>query len=153
MDEFVPLGRLLRDETTSEIAEIVAEPAAVPPPAELCATLAEVRRFRAALADALDLALETLLCDIAADVVARELNLDAADLAAIAERALRRFDGEDPLRLRVHADDVERVTGFGLAVVADASLRRGDLAIDLRSGSVDLTLGARLEAALLGTAK
>lgn len=106
--------------------------------------LAAVRRFRAALCDALDAALDELRRAIARDVLARELRLAPADVAAIAAGALERYAGERPLRLRVHPDDAAALATGDLNVVADAGLRRGDVAIDLHAGTIDATLGARL---------
>lgn len=124
-----------------------------PPPVRVepcpCAgALSEVRRFHAALADALDVALEGLLRDVACDVLARELSLAPADVAAIAARAVTRYASESPLRIRVHPEELFRLNGMEVPVVADSELRRGDVALDLQCGTIDAGLGARLLCAL-----
>lgn len=155
-DRFVPLAAFVRPPATADPIE--------PPPrvacgdagrdagsegaAELAETIGDIRRFRAALADALDAAVETLLLDIAAGVLARELRLAPCDLAAIVTRALERFGESEPLLIRVHPQELAAIGGCGAPVVADEGLRRGDACIDLRSGTIDATLGARLVALL-----
>lgn len=107
----------------------------------------DVRLFRARVIEATEAAVETLLEDIAADVLARELRLEPADIETIVNRALERFAAEEPLRVRVHAEDAVRIR-CGVPVVADARLRRGDAVIELRSGSLDVSLGVRLDSIL-----
>jgi len=131
----------------SEAKSAATECAGLAPP-DLDEALAEVRRFRAALADALDAQLSQLVCDVACEVLGRDLQLAAADVAAIARDALERFAADVPLRLRAHPHDAGSLASLELPVVADAALRRGDLAIELRSGTIDASLGARLEALL-----
>ena len=109
---------------------------------------AAVRRFHAALADALDAALDGLLRAVARDVLGRELALAPADVAVIADAALKRYAADFPVRLRAHPDDVTLLAGLNLAVTADRELRRGDVAIDVRSGTIDASLDARLERVL-----
>jgi len=107
-------------------------------------TLAAVRRFHAALADALELALERMLSDVACDVLARELRLAPAEIATIAARALDEAANEVPVSVRAHPDETHRLTDLGVPVIADSALRRGDVALDVQSGSIDVSLGARL---------
>lgn len=151
-DAFVPLETLLRTTIASlpdSPATRAVDDADAPDRACRCdGEFAAVRRFRAALADALETALDILLRDIACDVLARELALAPADLAAIATAALERYGAEAPLRVRAHPDDVAALEGVAVSVAADAGLRRGDLAIDLRTGTIDASLGARLACAL-----
>jgi flagellar biosynthesis/type III secretory pathway protein FliH len=109
---------------------------------------ADVRRFRAAIADALDLAVETLLREIAADVLARELRIEPANLRLIVDRACALLAREEPFAVRVHPAEAGSLEGCGLCIVGDAALRRGDAILELRSGTVDVSLGARLEAVL-----
>ena len=66
--------------------------------------LADIRRFRAALADALDVRIE-VAADIAAGVLARELRLAPADLRAIVARELA-LAGEPPV---THSRPSERM--------------------------------------------
>lgn len=107
----------------------------------------DVRLFRARVIEAVEAAVETLVTDIAADVLGRELQLEPADIEAIVDRALQRFAAEEPLRVRVHAEDVDRVN-CGLPVVPDARLHRGDALIELRNGSIDASFGVRLSSLL-----
>ena len=105
----------------------------------------DVRLFHARIIEAVEGTIETLVTDIAADVLGRELLLEPVDVEAIVDRALQRFAAEEPLRVRVHAQDVDRLK-CGVPVVADTQLRPGDAIIDLRTGSVDASLGVRLAA-------
>ncbi|HVA34207.1 MAG TPA: FliH/SctL family protein [Candidatus Baltobacteraceae bacterium] len=155
--EFVPLAAFLRP-----IAQVdhVPEPDpldSVDPPddveaacegGELTEVLSQIRRFRASLADALEVAVERLVRDVAADVLARELALRPADVAEIVAAARRRYAADEPLRMCVHPDERERLHGVDIDVVGDARLRRGDVVIELRSGTIDASLGVRLEAVL-----
>lgn len=157
-DGFVPLEaffrRPARDEREPAPASANApECESTDPPGETAAVemsdaLAAVRRFHAAIADAVDAAVDDLLRDIACDVLARELALAPADLAAIVAAALERFAADSPLSLRAHPDDIAALDGFEFAAIADPNLRRGDVAIDVRSGTIDAGLGARLECLL-----
>lgn len=109
--------------------------------------LREVRLFYARVIEAVEAAVETLLEDLAADVLGRELLLGPVDIEAIVDRALQRFASEEPLRVRVHPEDRSRVK-CGIPVVADGDLRPGDAIVELRSGSIDASFGARLAALL-----
>jgi flagellar biosynthesis/type III secretory pathway protein FliH len=114
-----------------------------------CAALSDVRRFRAALYDALEVALGVLLREIAIDVVGRELALEPCNIERIVERARERYRFEEPLSVRVHPSDLERLPApYRKMAVADESLRSGDLMLCVRSGTIDATLGARLERVL-----
>jgi flagellar biosynthesis/type III secretory pathway protein FliH len=107
----------------------------------------EVRLFGARVAEALDSAVEQMLCDVASDVLGRELVLTPADVERIVDRALRRYAAEEPLRVRVHPDDAAKLQ-CGVPVLADAQLRRGDAIVELRDGFIDASLGVRLDAVL-----
>jgi flagellar biosynthesis/type III secretory pathway protein FliH len=153
-DTFVSLAEYLRGPVPTPPEPVVAgadesgfetSPHAENPADE--EALAEIRRFRAALADALDVRIERLLGDIAAGVLARELHLAPADLRAIVARELA-LAGEPPVTLYAHPDECERLRGFAGGVVADPALLRGDVRIEVRSGTIVATLGARLERAL-----
>ena len=109
--------------------------------------LREVRLFYAHIIEAVEAAVETLLEDIAADVLGRELLLGPVDIEAVVDRALQRFASEEPLRVRVHPEERSRVK-CGIPVVADDDLRPGDAIVELRSGSIDASFGARLAALL-----
>ncbi len=104
----------------------------------------EAKRFRAALADAVEACLGELLTDIAGDILARELVLAPCDLHAIVGRAIARY-GADPVGIRVHPEDAPLFDTMDVRIVSDGSLRRGDAVIETRSGSIDASLGVRLE--------
>ena len=135
--------------------EIIEQPLAQAEPAESDGDeinlQREMRLFRARIIEATEAAVETLVADIAADVLARELLLAPADIEAIVDRALRRFLEDEPLRVRVHADDAPKLE-CGVPLVADDTLRRGDAVIELRTGTIDARLGVRLASLLQATA-
>jgi flagellar biosynthesis/type III secretory pathway protein FliH len=110
--------------------------------------LAAARRFHAALADALDAALDALVRKIAREVLGRDLALAPVDIAAIASSVLYRYAAESPVCLRAHPDQINQLAGLGLGVVADPKLGRGDIIVELRSGTIDARLAARLECVL-----
>jgi flagellar biosynthesis/type III secretory pathway protein FliH len=150
-DGFVPLDRALRPApeppaASGDVATTVVSPDAAGPDIEEAA--AEARRFRAALADALALSLERLVRDVACDVLARELVLAPPDVAAIAAHALERYLDDGPLQLRVHPDDRDACAALDVPLVTDERLRAGDVVLDVRCGSIDASLGARLETVL-----
>jgi flagellar biosynthesis/type III secretory pathway protein FliH len=109
--------------------------------------LRDVRLFHARVIEAVEAAVETLVGDIAAEVLGRELALAPADIESIVDRTLERFAAEEPVRVRVHAGEAERLR-CTLPVVIDPQLRPGDAAIDVRTGSIDASLGVRLESAI-----
>ncbi|HET9096143.1 MAG TPA: FliH/SctL family protein [Candidatus Baltobacteraceae bacterium] len=138
------------DEPAFEIVEELLEPAdddaGDPRSGEEELELArDVRLFHARVIEAVEAAVETLVADIAADILGRELRLEPVDIEQIVDRALQRFAAEEPLRVRVHADDAGRLN-CGLPVAADMRLRPGDAVIELRNGSADASLGVRLAA-------
>lgn len=139
----VPAADFATGDGAGEESEKIA-----PPPSPRDDALADARRFRAALAEALDAALTELLRDVSCEVLGRELQLAPADVSAIACDALKRYDADVPLRLRAHPDDAPRLEALELPIILDAALRRGDVTIELRSGTIDASLGARLEALL-----
>lgn len=148
-DRFIPLRDLLCDASEPEIEPVET----VPAPAEETIPLAreavgDVRRFRAAVRDAVDVTVRSVLCDVAAGVLARELTLAPANLEAIVEHACERHLAEGVVRVRVHPDEASQIAGTALDVVADASLRRGDVLLEARSGTIDVSLGARLAGVL-----
>jgi hypothetical protein len=109
--------------------------------------LADIRCFRARLADAFDARLDRLLRDLACEVLARELR-----------RLLQDFREEECITVRVHPDDLSAFSEFDvgtldrgkldLQLVGDAGTRRGDAFVELRDGSIDARLGVRLETVL-----
>ena len=152
-EDFTPLDAFLRPPIDSEPACVETE-AAVPvceaTPPDLREAIAEVKRFRAAVADAVDVAVDALLCDIAASVLARELEVAPANLREIVARACRRHANEPAVRVRAHPDEIAQLAESGNDTVADRALRRGDALLEVRAGTIDLTLGARLAAVLSG---
>jgi flagellar biosynthesis/type III secretory pathway protein FliH len=152
-EEFVRLADYLRTEGNS--VEVVAqspEPACEhsSKPTETDEALRAARIFRAALSEALDVALRDLLVRIGRDVLARELQLAPADVGAIVRAARGRSRDGEVLAVRVHPAELDALASCEIATVPDASLARGDVVLELRSGTIDVSLPARLEAAVLG---
>ena len=156
---FIPLARFLSPPPPEPVAlPLPAPPAAGEPLApssqpaesftEYAATFGAVRRFRAALADALGVAVQQLLAEIAENVLARELTLAGADVAAVVAKTRERFANERVLTVRVHPRDRDALCGLEIDVVLDESLAPGDVMAELRSGTIDLRLRTRLENAL-----
>ncbi|MFY9738744.1 MAG: FliH/SctL family protein [Candidatus Cybelea sp.] len=146
---FIPLARFL----SPPLPEPAGEPLApslqqVESVGEYAATFGALRRFRAALADALDVAVQQLLAEIAENVLARELRLAGADIAAVVAKARERFFNERILTVRVHPRDRNALGSLEIDAVVDESLAPGDVIAELRSGTIDLRLRARLENAL-----
>ncbi len=108
----------------------------------------DVRLFFAALADALDAVRSDLLRDLSVEVLGRELALEEVDVARIAQRLLEQFERDEPLTMYAHADDVKALGDCGVPVHAAEGLRRGDVRLELRYGSIDASLGARLASVL-----
>ena len=155
MPEFVTLAAWLRPETPAiDVPAQADEPVAQAPPAPLPShedadeAMFEVgsraRRFRAMLDDVLERTLAELLRDIAAEVIGRELHCAPADVQRIVQRALERAADEHPVAVRVHPSQLERLQ-LDLPLIADERLRRDDVRIELRSGTIDASLGVRLE--------
>ncbi|MBV8638441.1 MAG: hypothetical protein JO322_10170 [Candidatus Eremiobacteraeota bacterium] len=159
LDGFVPMRAWLeRGDDSAPVPDTGAELDREPEPFvepqlpnsfedEIDVAIGEARRFRAALADALDACVEELLRDVAGDVLARELRLAPCDVRAIVERAVERY-GVDPLCIRVNSADARAFEATGEKVVVDDRVRGGDVFIDIRQGSIDASLGARLERVL-----
>ncbi len=115
---------------------------------QFAATFGAIRRFRAALVDALDVAVQQLLAEIAENVLARELTVAGADVAAIVAKTRERFSSERVLRVRVHPRDRRALDSLEIDSVLDERLVPGDVIAELHSGTIDLRLRARLESAL-----
>lgn len=151
-DRFVALAELLLAPPPGAPLEAPPEPvplpAAVAAPADVGDAVRDARLFRARLADAFDHALATLLRELAADVLARELHLAPADVAAIARRLVQEHSAAGPVRVRVSAEDA--AIPCDLPVVADPALRAGDAMLECPSGTIDARLGVRLADVLDG---
>jgi Flagellar assembly protein FliH len=106
--------------------------------------IGEVKRFRAALEDAVACRLDELLRDIASDVLARELALAPCDVRAIVAQTLARHS-TDAVRVRVNPHEVAIAEPAGIPVVADEALRAGDAVIETRCGTIDASFGVRLD--------
>ncbi len=114
---------------------------------ETAALLSGVRLFKAAVAEGVDHAVRQICADLAAEVLARELQITSVDIDAIVQRLSARFFNDDPLRVRLHPSEATLVN-CGLPVVADGALLPGDAVLELRSGSIEATLGVRLQSIL-----
>jgi flagellar biosynthesis/type III secretory pathway protein FliH len=158
-DGFVSLASFLRPVVVEPVVQSLPVSSSASAPDETIAragileaeydeNLCAARRFQAALADALEVAVARLLREIANDVLARELRLASADVASVVAHALARFEGEKVLSLRVHPSELGTLRELDLEKIADESLAPGDAVIELHSGTIDLRLSARLEAAL-----
>jgi len=146
-DRFMPLREFVFRASAEPVVQAEEPVAAVEVDETLLQTrdaLGEIRRFHAAVRDAVDAAVNTLLCDIAADVLARELELAPANIEAILSRACARYAREEIVRVRVHPDEATQVSYTGVAVIADSDVRRGDVMLEVCSGTIDVSLGARL---------
>ncbi len=157
-EAFVPLAAYLRgglrtreelqEVTMPEAAESREAPHDVAAEAALGALFAQIRRTRAALEDACEARIERFLCDLGATILGRELRLAPADVGAIVNDALAELRCDLPLGVRVHPDDLPALHACELTAIPDATLRRGDVTIDVRHGSIDVSLGARFDALL-----
>lgn len=124
--EFKSLATILRE--LREVREAPSPPAAISPLiAEIEAAEPEDRFFAARLAERLETAVARLLHEIAAEVLGRELLLAPVEIDAIVTR----------LRDRYLADD--RV----IEATPD-----GDVVFSCAAGTIDASLGRRLEAAI-----
>jgi flagellar biosynthesis/type III secretory pathway protein FliH len=142
--EFRALGSLLLERARPDV--VVETPTFdVDPPA--CDPNGEIRLFHAHVKEAVESAVQRLLNDIAADVLGRELLLAPAEIDAIVDRALRLFESECPVRVRLNAEDAAAAK-LALPIAVDRELRRGDAVIELECGSVDASLGVRLATVL-----
>jgi flagellar biosynthesis/type III secretory pathway protein FliH len=148
-ETFVPLEVFLKPSPPAPQPQASAAPATEPlVPEELEATMRAARRFRAALSDALDAALASLLRAIADEVLARELQLEPAAIRLIVASVLDRAAGEHVVAIRVHPSDHDAVASLGVRTIADRALTSGDCRIELRSGTIESSLLVRLETVL-----
>ena len=130
------------------------EPASAPQPAPSVSVheaeaLGAARRFRAGVRDALDVAVAQSLQRVARDVLGRELQLAPADVSAIVNAALEASHAENVLAIRANPADLDALRAFDLELIGDEALRPGDIELVLRSGTIDLRLASRLNAALV----
>jgi flagellar biosynthesis/type III secretory pathway protein FliH len=160
---FVPLARFLRPPPPEPLVSSLPQAPAAGERLAPCshseetftqyaATLGSIRRFRAALADALDVAVQRLLAEIAENVLARELTVAGADVAAVVAKTREQFSSERVLTVRVHPRDRNALGSLEIDSILDETLVPGDIIAELRSGTIDLRLRARLESALAACA-
>jgi flagellar assembly protein FliH len=150
---FVPFAQLLAPPPPLAAAADAPPPVPDGPAATPAGAVAErdVRLFRARLADAFDVARDSLAREFAYAVLGRELMLAPPDLAALAERILAEHPDARPLRLRVAPGDAAVLgarAGALPPLVADAALAPGDAIVEFAAGSIDARLGVRLAAVL-----
>jgi len=153
-DRFIGLREFAAKAVTreEEPVEAVAEPPAIEVQPDIRAAAADARRFRAAVLDAVEVTVRAVLCDVAAEVLARELQLAPVNLDAIVARACARYANEGIVRVRVHPEEAAQLETRDVEIVRDSGLRRGDAVLEVRSGTIDVTLGARLDDVLDGLA-
>ena len=108
------------------------------------AVLHDIETFRAYAIETIERSLERLLMSMAEEVLGRELILAPADVSEIVRRALRRYDREGPIRVRVSAADLGNVQ-TDLPVVVDNDLKAGDLLVEVRDGMLDARMDVRLD--------
>jgi len=106
---------------------------------ELVAALRDARLFRARLGDAFDDARSRLVRELAAGVLARELQLAPCDLDALVQRVL-----VDAPVVRVRAAPCDVAAIRGVPVVADPELARATPSSSSAGGALDARLGVRL---------
>ena len=107
-----------------------------------------MRRFRAAVADALEVAVQQLLAEIAENVLARELELGSRRCGRHRGKDARAGQGRKIVAVRIHPRDREALGELAVDAVLDDTLVPGDIVAELRSGTIDLRLRARLDKAL-----
>ena len=127
MAEFKSFATIFRERARAAepapISPLIAEPP-VPPPA----LAARERLFPALLAERLDCAVQTLLREIAAEVVGRELLLAPVEIERIVARLRERYRLDDDCSVRASAG--------------------GDVAFAWSEGEIDASLGRRVAAAI-----
>jgi hypothetical protein len=119
-------------------------PRGEPPHAEI---VRELVLMRLAALEAYERARSRLLESLARDVLARELELAPADIAALAKRALEAFAEHEPLTLVLAPQDAGRVAA-ALPVRVDSALEPGDLVVEVRDGEIESRFLFRARGAL-----
>ena len=109
--------------------------------------LHDIETFRTYAIETIERSVDRLMISIAEEVLGRELVLSPADVDEITRRALRRYDREGPVRVRVSAADLGTVQ-TELPIVVDQELGSGDLIIEVRDGMLDARLDVRLDCVL-----
>jgi len=156
-EDFVSFASLLTVQPREEVPTPppISRPPVDAPPAraaspQLVALLAsfasEIVRLRARATEIVENEAEALLQQIAARVLVRELELAPADIAALCASVRDEWREAHPIRFRVAAEDMPRLTSLGELLEPDPSLHPGELVVDLADGTLDLRLGTRLAA-------
>lgn len=156
-DDFIPLAALLREaphraDTSApspvardgEPAQHASEPGACD--AGLIEQLSrELALVRLASIEAFERMRDRLAAQLAADVLARELELRPCDLARIAQRLVADLKEEEPVCVVVCSGDARCVVP-GFPVRVDDGLRPGDLIVEVRDGEIDARFDLRVAA-------
>jgi flagellar biosynthesis/type III secretory pathway protein FliH len=87
------------------------------------------------------------LADLARRVLGRELHVAPAAVASLLDEALRDFESEARVVVRVSAHDAERI-GTRPDLEIDPALGPGDFALEVDDGRFDASLQTRLDAML-----
>jgi len=109
--------------------------------------VADLARLRARAAERLEEAIDTVLADLARRVLGRELHVAPAAVASLLDEALRDFESEARVVVRVSAHDAERI-GTRPDLEIDPALGPGDFALEVDDGRFDASLQTRLDAML-----
>jgi flagellar biosynthesis/type III secretory pathway protein FliH len=152
-DDFRSLASILREQRTAPQAYVdrapICEPAPQPSDPQEMAIAGEAASFcdeialaRIAVFEAYERAVARLIEVTARDLLARELALAPADIAALAGRALRMFADEEPVALVVAPADAPLVN-VEIPVRVDPSLTPGDLVVVVRDGLIDARFALR----------
>jgi len=113
----------------------------------LDAFVTELARLRARAVERFEETAESMLADLAARVLGRELSVAPPDLEALIAAAMEEFSREMRLAVRVSAWDAERL-GSRWPLEIDAGLGPGDFSVDVDDGRYEAALQTRLEAML-----
>ncbi len=121
---------------------------------------AELALMRFAAAEALEGAARRVLCDLAGDVLGRELALAPCNIDALLRRAVAAFTDLEPVSVRVAAEDAPLLSSAtvtcaqkelaALPVRVDPALVSGDFIIEVRDGALESPRAFRLRSTLEG---
>jgi flagellar biosynthesis/type III secretory pathway protein FliH len=107
----------------------------------------EVALLRLRALEVFERARERLLERFADEVLARELQMQPADISAVARRLLAEFADDPPLTFLVAPADAARLS-VDMTVRVDASLSPGDIVVAFSAGSIESPLRLRASAIL-----
>jgi flagellar biosynthesis/type III secretory pathway protein FliH len=113
----------------------------------LDAFVAELARLRASAVERFEETAESMLADLAARVLGRELSVAPPDLEALIAAAMDELSREMRLAVRVSSSDAKRL-GMRWPVEIDTTLGPGDFCVDVDDGRYEAALQTRLEAML-----